>query len=70
MVEEDELPVSPLAKMRPPQVPEQPTEVLSVEQIRALLKGACEGRDFVSRRDSAIVRFSRTPECVCRSWPA
>jgi integrase/recombinase XerC len=56
MVEEDELPVSPLAKMRPPQVPEQQTEVLSVEQIRALLK-ACEGRDFVSRRDSAIVRL-------------
>lgn len=56
MVEEDELAVSPLAKMRPPQVPEQQTEVLSVEQIRALLK-ACEGRDFVSRRDSAIVRL-------------
>ncbi len=56
MVEEDELPVSPLAKMRPPQVSEQQTEILSVEQIRALLK-ACEGRDFVSRRDSAIVRL-------------
>lgn len=60
MVEEDELAVSPLAKMRPPQVPEQQTEVLSVEQVRALLK-ACEGRDFVSRRDSAIARlFSDT----------
>jgi integrase/recombinase XerC len=56
MVEEDELTESPLARMRPPQVPEQQTEVLSVEQIRALLK-ACEGRDFVSRRDSAIVRL-------------
>jgi integrase/recombinase XerC len=56
MVEEDELTESPLARMRPPQVPEQQTEILSVEQIRALLK-VCEGRDFVSRRDAAIVRL-------------
>jgi site-specific recombinase XerD len=56
MMEEDELIESPLARMRPPQVPEQPTEVLSVEQIRTLLK-VCEGRDFVSRRDAAIIRL-------------
>jgi site-specific recombinase XerD len=56
MVEEDEIAESPTARMKPPHVPEQETEVLSVEQIRALLK-ACEGRDFVSRRDAAIVRL-------------
>jgi integrase/recombinase XerC len=60
MVEEDEIAESPTARMKPPHVPEQETEVLSVEQIRALLK-ACDGRDFVSRRDAAIVRlFSDT----------
>jgi integrase/recombinase XerC len=56
MVEEDELAESPTARMKPPHVPEQDVEVLAVEQIRALLK-VCEGRDFTSRRDTAIIRL-------------
>lgn len=42
--------------MRPPQAPEQAADVLSVGQIRALLK-VCESRDFVARRDAAIIRL-------------
>lgn len=56
MVEEGEIETNPMARMSPPHVPEQPVEVLSTEQIRALLK-SCDGRDFVSRRDAAVIRL-------------
>ena len=47
---------SPMAKMRPPKVPEQPPEVLTFEDVKAILK-VCEGRDFFARRDMAIIRL-------------
>ncbi len=56
LAEDDEIPASPMARMRPPAVPVQPPEVLTPEHLRALLK-ACEGSDFVARRDSAIIRL-------------
>jgi site-specific recombinase XerD len=40
--------------MRPPQLPEQPVEVVGPEHLARLLK-ACEGRDFASRRDTAVI---------------
>jgi integrase/recombinase XerC len=55
LVEEEEIETSPMARMRPPIVPEQPVQVLDDEALRALLK-ACEGKDFIARRDTAIVR--------------
>lgn len=54
--EEGEIPRSPMARMRPPKVPEQPVPILSDDQLRALLK-ACEGKDFDARRDTAIIRL-------------
>jgi site-specific recombinase XerD len=51
---EEEITPNPMAKMRPPVVPESETRVLRPEEIKALRK-ACEGRDFMSRRDLAIV---------------
>jgi site-specific recombinase XerD len=56
LVLDDEIPASPMAKMRPPSVPVQPPEVLAPDQLRALLR-ACEGKDFEARRDTAIVRL-------------
>jgi site-specific recombinase XerD len=53
-VREGELEVSPMVNVRPPKVPEPRTEMLTREQMRALLAD-CSGRDFVSRRDTAIV---------------
>lgn len=47
---------SPMERMRPPAVPEQPVAVLSEEQIGALLR-ACHGTAFEDRRDEAIVRL-------------
>lgn len=43
-----------MAGMRPPMIPEQPVPVLREEQLRALLK-SCEGREFVQRRDAAVI---------------
>jgi site-specific recombinase XerD len=51
---EEEITPNPMAKMRPPVVPEPITRVLRKEEIKALRK-VCEGRDFMSRRDLAIV---------------
>ena len=56
LVDEGEIKDSPMRKMRPPKVPEQPPEVLSDEAIKALLR-ACEGRDFAARRDMAMIRL-------------
>jgi integrase len=53
--EEGELDASPMAKMRPPQVPEQPVPVLTDDQLAALLD-ACKGEAFIARCDTAIIR--------------
>jgi integrase len=53
---EGELEKSPMAGMRPPQIPEVPVPVLTEDQLRRLLK-ACDGRDFAARRDTAIIRL-------------
>jgi integrase len=42
--------------MEPPKIPEEPPPVLTVDQLRRLLK-ACEGKDFAARRDAAIIRL-------------
>ena len=54
-VEEEEMPTSPMARMSPPHVPEQPVPVVADDDLRRLLK-ACEGTGFEDRRDVAILR--------------
>jgi site-specific recombinase XerC len=54
--DEGEIDASPMAKMRPPMIPEQPVPVLSDDQVRGLL-AVCSGRDFRDRRDTAIIRL-------------
>ncbi len=51
--EEDDLP-SPMAKMKPPAVPDQPVPVLTEPQLRALF-AVCGGKDFEARRDTALL---------------
>src|SRR6266705_427726 len=51
--EEEDVP-SPMAKMRPPLVPEQPVPVIPADGLRRLLK-ACDGKGFEARRDTALV---------------
>lgn len=45
---------NPMAGMKPPMLPEQEVPVLREDQLRTLLK-SCEGKEFVQRRDSAII---------------
>jgi len=52
--EEEEIPNSPMIKMKPPTVPEQPVPVLPDDALHRLLT-ACAGKDFEARRDTAIV---------------
>ena len=56
LVDEDELAHSPMERMRPPQVPEQPPAVLRDDELAALLR-ACSGTDFDARRDTALIRL-------------
>ena len=53
-VAEGDLQSSPMDGMRPPQLPEQSVEVVRAEHLTRLLR-TCEGRDFPSRRDTAII---------------
>ena len=55
LLEEGEVTSDPMARMRPPSVPEDPPAVLTDAELRALLN-ACEGQDVSRRRDTAIVR--------------
>ena len=56
LVEEGEIKESPMARMKPPRVPEQPPELFSDDDLRRLFK-VCEGRSFEERRDMAIIRL-------------
>ncbi len=48
--DEGEIAADPMAKMKPPAIPEQPVPVLPDEALRRLF-AACAGKDFESRRD-------------------
>lgn len=56
LVDEEELPEHPMAKLKPPAVPETPVAVISDEEVTRLLK-VCDGKDFRDRRDTAIIRL-------------
>jgi site-specific recombinase XerD len=56
LVDEGEIGESPMARMRPPTIPETPPPVLTDDQLTRLLK-ACAGTGFEDRRDTAILRL-------------
>ena len=53
-LEEGEIRESPMARMKPPKVPESLPPMRTEEELRRLLK-ACEGTTFLDRRDMALV---------------
>ena len=53
---EDEIDAHPMARMKPPAIPEQEVPLVPLDLIRKIL-AACDGRDLISRRDSAIIRL-------------
>jgi site-specific recombinase XerD len=56
LVEDGEIPAHPMARMRPPQVPEQPVDVFTDEELTMLL-ASCKGNTFENRRDTALLRM-------------
>lgn len=56
MVDEGEITVSPMARMKVPAVAVDPVPVIAHEQIAAMVK-ACGGTDFDDRRDLALLLF-------------
>jgi len=56
LLEEGEIARSPMERMKPPQVPEQPVDIVDDDAIRRLLD-VCSGRGFAELRDTAIIRL-------------
>ena len=56
-VEEGEVTDSPMRNMKPPQVPEQPVDVIDDADLKKLLAHLEADRSFWGRRDTAIVRL-------------
>lgn len=54
LVLEDELPASPMDKLKAPKVPQSPPPVIDPATLAKLL-GTCAGSDFTSRRDTAVL---------------
>jgi site-specific recombinase XerD len=54
--EEGEIPSSPMAKMKPPKVPDVPVPVIEGPDLKVLL-GSVDGTGFEDRRDTAILRL-------------
>ncbi len=56
LAEDEEVDVSPMARMKPPKLDEKEVPVVSEDDLRKLLK-ACEGSTFEDRRDHALILF-------------
>jgi site-specific recombinase XerD len=56
LVDEEEIDESPMRRIPPPRVPDEPLEVLEMDEVAELLK-ACRGRTFEDRRDAALIRL-------------
>lgn len=63
LVEDGEITHSPMERMRPPAVPEQPVDVFADEELRRLLEAA-RGNTFENRRDTAMLRM------LCETLPS
>lgn len=55
-IEEELINVSPMARMRPPKVPEQAPPILREPELKALLRIVDADRTVAGRRDAAILR--------------
>jgi site-specific recombinase XerD len=56
-IDEDIVGVSPMAKMKPPKVPEQPVPVLRLDAVAKLIATAERTKAFEDVRDAAILRI-------------
>lgn len=56
LVDDGEITASPMERMSPPTVPEQPVPILTDAELVALLS-ACKGATLENRRDEAVIRL-------------
>jgi site-specific recombinase XerD len=56
LVDDGEITSSPMERMSPPSVPEQPVPILTDAQLVALI-ATCKGQSLENRRDEAIIRM-------------
>lgn len=56
LVEEGEIKANPMARMKPPHVPDAPPPVLSEDELKRLLATCERGSRFEDRRDAALIR--------------
>jgi site-specific recombinase XerD len=56
LVEEGEIKASPMARMKPPHVPDAPPAVLTEDELKRLLATCERGSRFEDRRDAALIR--------------
>lgn len=56
LLEEGEIRDSPMARMKPPRLPEEPPPVLREGELHALIAACEQDRSFTGRRDEAIIR--------------
>ena len=73
LLEEGEITADPMARMRPPRVPEEPVDILRLEQLRALMATCERGQEFEDRRDAAVLRVfidtgARRGEVAALRW--
>jgi integrase/recombinase XerC len=54
LVEEQEIQVDPMARMKPPLVPAKPVPIVPADGLKRLF-AACAGASFEARRDTALV---------------
>jgi hypothetical protein len=67
--EEEEIEANPMARMKPPIIPEQPVPVVPEDGLRRLL-AVCAGKDFEARRDTAIITLLLDTGAPAASSPA
>src|SRR5215208_2563817 len=53
LVEEEELAVDPMARLRPPIVPDKPVPIVPADSLKRLFH-VCAGSSFEARRDTAL----------------
>jgi site-specific recombinase XerD len=56
LVDDGEITSSPMERMSPPSVPEQPVPILTDAELIALI-AACKGQSLENRRDEAVIRM-------------
>ncbi|HEX5879182.1 MAG TPA: phage integrase N-terminal SAM-like domain-containing protein [Actinomycetota bacterium] len=66
--EEEEIDANPMARMKPPIVPEQPVPVVPEDGLRRLL-AVCAGKGFEARRDTAIITLLLDTGAAAASSP-